>query len=153
MGLSSDLISLVYLSEAVVPFSKRDLTELLTKSRENNSTLGVTGMLLYKKGNFLQALEGEREKVLELYKKIARDFRHRRVTSLSSAKVTQREFPDWSMGFHDLSSAEAIKTPGFTAFLETNLSVIDFASEPGRAKKLLLLFKEEKLLAKAKGVS
>jgi hypothetical protein len=146
-----DLISLVYLSQAVVPFSKRDLADLLAKSRANNSTLGVTGMLLYKQGNFLQVLEGEREKVLALYQKIVKDFRHRRVTSLSSGKISQRDFPDCTMGFRDLGSADAARIPGFSPFLETSLTTADFAVDPGRARKLLLLFKEEKLLAKGRG--
>lgn len=61
MTHSGDLISLVYLSEAVGHFSHLDLAELLAKSRANNSTLGITGMLLFKEGKFLQALEGKRD--------------------------------------------------------------------------------------------
>jgi Sensors of blue-light using FAD len=63
MNNSGEMFSVVYLSEASVPFSEKDLRELLTKSRENNSELGLTGMLLFKSGNFLQVLEGKKEKV------------------------------------------------------------------------------------------
>jgi hypothetical protein len=41
-----------------VPFSEGDLVELLTQSRENNTLAGITGLLLYKEGKFLQVLEG-----------------------------------------------------------------------------------------------
>src|ERR1039458_2961767 len=146
-----NLISLIYLSAASVPFSKQDLVELLTKSRENNSALGITGMLLFKDGNFLQVLEGEEKKVHALYQKIAQDRMHRRLITLSQMPCTERAFPDWSMGFHDLRSPEVAITPGFTPFLDTSLTAADFATDPGRAKRLLLLFKEEKLLSKGAG--
>jgi hypothetical protein len=148
MGSSSDLVSLVYVSAAVLPFSKRDLLDLLAQSRENNAKLEITGMLLFKKGNFLQALEGPRETVLPLYQKIGKDPRHLRLTTLSQCKITQRDFPDWSMGFHDLGVANAARPSGFSPFLDTSLTAADFSSDPGSAKKLLLLFKEEKLLAR-----
>ncbi|MGD0987621.1 MAG: BLUF domain-containing protein [Candidatus Sulfotelmatobacter sp.] len=148
---NSDLISMVYLSTAVFPFSSQDLIDLLAKSRENNTALGVSGMLLFKENNFLQVLEGERGQVLKLFNKIKKDPRHRRVTTLSQEDIVQRDFPDWSMGFNNLSSIDASRPYGFTPFLETSLTVADFAADPSRAKKLLLLFKEEKLLAKGAG--
>ena len=97
MTHSGDLISLVYLSEAVGHFSHLDLVELLAKSRANNSTLGITGMLLFKEGKF--SLEGKRGDVMALYRKIGKDFRHRKVISLSSETITRRDFPDWTMAF------------------------------------------------------
>jgi Sensors of blue-light using FAD len=144
----SKLFSLIYLSAATRPFSQLDLLQLLTKSRENNSGLGVTGMLLFKDGNFLQVLEGEESKVQALYEKIAQDRRHRTLITLSMGYSPERDFPDWSMGFNDLRSSELAKTPGFTRFLETSLTSSDFISDPGKAKKLLLLFKEEKLISR-----
>ena len=148
MADSETLISLVYLSEAVISFSTEDLIQFLTRTREANAALGITGMLLFHAGNFLQVLEGERDTVLALYKRIGKDPRHRALTTLSQTIIAQRDFPDWSMGFHDLGSADKPKPPGFSAFLDTTLTAADFSADPGRAKKLLLLFKEEKLLAK-----
>jgi hypothetical protein len=58
MEVPENLISLVYLSAAVFPFQPEDLLELLGKSQERNHKLGITGMLLFKQGNFLQVLEG-----------------------------------------------------------------------------------------------
>ena len=154
MEHSGGLTALVYVSESVVPFSKENLSELLTKSRENNSRLGITGMLLFKDGNFLQVLEGEREKVHDLYQRIRRDPRHSKLTGLFEGSLTERDFPDWSMGFHDLGSPQTIRIPGSNHFLHTSLTTADLASDPSRAKKLLLLFKENKLLsAKGTGAS
>jgi hypothetical protein len=145
MANSGDIFSLIYLSESTIDFSQQDLRELLTKARENNSRLGVSGMLLFKDGNFLQVLEGEKETVLALYKKISLDTRHTRITALFQSFSAQRDFPDWSMGFQDLNSPETTNIPGVTHFLATSLTTADFV-DAKRAKRLLLLFKEEKLL-------
>jgi hypothetical protein len=142
MANSESLISLVYLSAAVFPFSPQDLAELLAKSRASNSALGITGMLLFKEGKFLQVLVGEREAVLTLYEKIAKDPRHQRLTTLSEAAAA-RDFPESAMGFHDLNSADAVRTAGFSDFLDISLTAADFFSDPARAKRLLSLFKEK----------
>ena len=60
------LLSVVYSSTAVVPFSDHDLFELLEHSRENNARDGLTGMLLYRDERFLQVLEGPEEAVRRL---------------------------------------------------------------------------------------
>jgi Sensors of blue-light using FAD len=145
MENSGDIFSLLYLSEGSIPFSKKDLRELLTKARENNTSLGITGMLVFKDGNFLQVLEGKKETVLALYEKIAQDTRHIRLMTLFQGVSSQRDFPDWSMGFHDLNSPESMNVPGFSHFLNTSLTSAEFV-DARRAKRLLLLFKEEKLL-------
>jgi Sensors of blue-light using FAD len=144
MEKSGDIFSLLYLSEGNVLFSQADLRELLKKAHENNSKLGITGMLLFKGGNFLQVLEGEKETVLTLYKKISQDPRHTRHIILFQGFAPQRDFPDWSMGFHDLNSPDTKSIPGFSHFLNTSLTSTEFAHGP-RAKWLMLLFKEERL--------
>lgn len=145
MENSGDIFSLLYLSEGNIPFSKNDLQELLTIARENNTRLGITGMLVFKNGNFLQVIEGRKETVLALYEKIAQDTRHIRLKTLFRGVSAQRDFPDWSMGFHDLNSPESMNVPGFSHFLNTALTSTEFV-DARRAKRLLLLFKEEKLL-------
>lgn len=145
MASSGDILSLIYLSASTVDFSHQDLRELLSKARENNSSLGVTGMLLFKGGTFLQVLEGQKEVVLALYNKISLDTRHTQITTVFQGVSPQREFPDWSMGFHDLNSPDTKNIPGFTHFLASSLTTADFG-DAKRAKRLLLLFKEEKLL-------
>jgi hypothetical protein len=79
------IFSVVYLSEGTRSFSEQDLQQILTKARETNSKLGISGMLLFKGGKFLQVLEGDREKVMTLFDQIAQDPRHNRVTLCSRA--------------------------------------------------------------------
>jgi Sensors of blue-light using FAD len=136
------MFSLVYVSSAVRQFSKAELLTLLEKSRENNTSLGISGMLLYKDGNFLQVLEGEEQQVRALYAKITDDLQHKGSMALLQGFENERAFPDWSMGFRDLRSPEATATPGFNDFLNVPLTTAEFSLQPGRAKKLLLLFKK-----------
>ncbi|MGD0268073.1 MAG: BLUF domain-containing protein [Candidatus Sulfotelmatobacter sp.] len=151
MAHSENLISLIYLSSEAVPFSEQDLIELLEKSRQSNAALGMTGMLLYKDGNFLQVLEGETEKVLALYEKIRQDERHRSLTILSREAISHRDFPDWSMGFRDLRSPDTVRRPDFSHFVDTSLTAADLSADPGRARKLLMFFKEDKASVKSVG--
>lgn len=65
------MFSIVYASSATTHFSPAQLAGLLAQCREHNSAADVTGMLLYKHGNFMQVLEGEEETVRALFTKIS----------------------------------------------------------------------------------
>ena len=136
------MFSLVYLSRASERFEETSLLELLKTSRENNASLGVTGLLLYKDGNFLQLLEGEQATVQKLYAKIESDPRHYNVTTLMEGPLDQRQFPAWSMGFRDLRSIIPADVPGFSQFLEVNLTPESFAEHPTQFQQILLLFRK-----------
>jgi hypothetical protein len=53
------MIQISYLSQASAPMSADQLIALLMQCRTNNAERGLTGMLLYGNGTFLQVLEGE----------------------------------------------------------------------------------------------
>ena len=104
--------------------------------------LGVTGILLYKDGNFMQVLEGEKEVVMKVAATIEADGRHKGVIVLLQGEREQRDFPDWSMGFRDLQDGATTKTPGYSDFMNTPLTGEEFSKDPRRSMKLLLLFKK-----------
>lgn len=131
---------LVYLSSAISYFSKPQLVDLLSKSRVKNATLGVTGILLYKEGDFLQLIEGERPAVEKLFATIRKDTRHGSVTILIEEECTQRLFSDWSMGFRDLSDPELLNLPGYSDFMNTPLKAKSFKDHPDDALKLVAIF-------------
>ena len=135
------MFSLIYASSAVAQFSPSELGDLLKSCHESNVKLGITGMLLYKDGNFMQAIEGDEDVVRALHAKISLDPRHRGMMTLLAESVPERQFPDWSMGFRDLNSPEARSTPGYSQFLNTPLTDTVFSSEPARCQKLLTTFK------------
>lgn len=133
------MIEVVYASAARQPFSSKELTELLAKARPNNQALGVTGLLLYHRGSFLQVLEGEESVVNRLYEKIAKDPRHLRCMVIKRGPVAKCSFADWSMGFVELSAAVASKLDGFNAFLHQGR--LDLAGSAERIEQILTGFR------------
>jgi hypothetical protein len=107
---------LFYSSAAVAPFSETELAALLKVARAANGQLGVTGMLLYHEGSFLQALEGNEPIVEGLYAKIGKDKRHHRVVTLLRREVEDRYFDQWQMGFATMKTVPA-SMPGYSDYL------------------------------------
>ncbi|GJM28956.1 MAG: hypothetical protein DHS20C17_15910 [Cyclobacteriaceae bacterium] len=104
---------LVYVSSAVKPFTPRGLKKLLIHCRDNNIENGVTGILLYLEGKFVQILEGKREVVKDLYEKIKRDRRHKEVSRILEGPMVSRNFPNFSMGFFTVDNKTFVKLSGF----------------------------------------
>lgn len=136
------MFHVLYASVATEPFTTEQLRELLRRAREHNVAAGITGMLLYKNGNFMQVLQGEEPAVRALTASIQQDQRHCAYQELLQGQTQRRSFADWSMGFADLGGEEARNTPGYSEFLNTPLNAKEFARDPSRAMKLLMLFKE-----------
>jgi hypothetical protein len=109
---------------------------LLDQSREKNTRLGITGLLLYKDGAFMQVLEGEDLCVENLYSTIEKDPRHRACTLLRWEVIKERCFPAWSMGFKDLQNVEIQRTPGYSPFMNEPLTSTNFQADPSRAQNL-----------------
>ena len=72
------LIELLYCSVSVAPFiTNVDLDHILVSARRRNLEAGITGMLLYYRGEFVQILEGRKKSVENVYEKfICPDPRH-----------------------------------------------------------------------------
>lgn len=135
------LFSLIYASSAVELFSTSDLVSLLETCHRNNTAAGVTGMLLYKSGNFMQVLEGEEETVRRIHAKIEHDPRHRNLLTLTEHMIPERQFDQWSMGFRNLSDPALRELPGYNEFLNVPLDDEGFAKQPSRARRLLTTFR------------
>ncbi|MCG6925941.1 MAG: BLUF domain-containing protein [Acidobacteria bacterium] len=132
---------LVYVSVAAESVAKDELLDILSKSRTANAEAGITGMLLYKDGNFMQVLEGEEDAVRALYARIRRDPRHLGIVTVVEGQREARCFGDWSMGFQDLGAPEARAVPGYSEFLNTPLTAEEFSKNPGQCERLLWAFK------------
>ena len=92
------LVRLLYASRAVPAVDQDSLVAILRKSKANNPGTGITGVLCFSEGIFLQALEGGRSAVNQLYNRIVADARHTDVTLLCYEEVGERRFAGWSMG-------------------------------------------------------
>lgn len=134
------MFSLVYASAASRPFEGAELEALLAGSRARNAKRGLTGMLLYKDGWFMQVLEGEERAVQRAFRRISRDKRHRYVRVLAETVVAAREFPEWTMGFSRLTEASLREVLGYDSFLDQENSGPSWAT-PSRARVLLDWFR------------
>lgn len=92
------LVRLMYASRAADTVNQDELVAILKKSKSNNPAVGVTGVLCFSSGIFLQVLEGGRTAVSTLYNRIAADPRHCDVVLLSYEEIGERRFAGWSMG-------------------------------------------------------
>ncbi len=98
-------IRLIYSSDAIDGLRYADFVSLMAKAEELNAAQGITGMLCYGSGHFLQALEGERAAVNALYHHIAIDPRHTRCQLLRVEEIDTRDFAEWSMKIIDWNDA------------------------------------------------
>lgn len=122
--------------------SQTELTDLLDTCRRINTPLGITGLLLYKEGLFLQLLEGPEPAVKQIYAKIFQDSRHHSCMVINEGVADQRLFPDWSMGFHDLTDPQLAERPGFSQFMNQPGALDHLADDPDGCMRLLRLFRE-----------
>ena len=91
------LVRLLYASRAV-DTSAEAFDAILAQSRQHNPPCGITGILCDGGGILLQAIEGGRMAVSELYGHIQRDPRHKDVVLLDYEEIAERRFGGWTMG-------------------------------------------------------
>ncbi|MHA7835440.1 MAG: BLUF domain-containing protein [Algiphilus sp.] len=134
------MLQVIYVSAEAEPFTRNKLRDLLDVSRRNNEAAGVTGMLVYHDGTFLQVLEGEADTVNQLLQTIDADPRHHKVKLLLRQEIKARSFAGWSMGFVNASGASLQDYPGFVDFFGSG-PPFD-ASHGDRAKQALERFRD-----------
>ena len=88
----------MYASRAIPAVDQEELQAILQRSKAHNPTVGVTGVLCFSGGIFLQVLEGSRSAVNRLYNRIVVDARHSEVELLLYEEIKERQFAGWSMG-------------------------------------------------------
>lgn len=110
---AASLYSLVYSSTATEPFDDDALQKLLAHSRESNSEADITGMLLYRKGRFVQFLEGPESQVRELMSVISADPRHTGIRIMMDGHADARRFAEWTMGYEPVREPNGSLPVGF----------------------------------------
>lgn len=152
------LYQVVYISMVSGEEPKRaELQALLSTSVRRNRELGVTGMLLYAHGGFMQLLEGEEAAVRALFDRVRRDDRHRRVTVLVQGPVAERTFADWAMAYRCLEDEAAADAEGGDDGLPAELAPLfhkgfdesRLRARPGVALELLRYYSRNNGLAVA----
>ena len=140
-GATLEVPFLIYGSIAVEPLSDQQLLSLLDSAREFNQSRGITGLLLYKEGTFLQILEGPIAELEALYARIEKDPRHRSMTMVSGGEGP-RQFPQWSMGFANITQwRPPALFQGSSDILSMPFRPDYFGANPTQAQQLLLAFR------------
>ena len=109
------LHTLVFMSRAVRPFSEDELIKLSRIACTNNRLWGITALLMYCDGDFIEAIEGSPDDVFRSFGRIACDPRHHQIEVLLSSEIDQRNFEAPSMGVLDASKESAICREEFRA--------------------------------------
>lgn len=91
------MIRLLYISEATEGVTEDTINGVLKSAEKNNPLLGITGLLVFGGGVFVQILEGPEQAVLQKYVKIMGDRRHRNCRIVYITTTGERIFKDVSM--------------------------------------------------------
>jgi hypothetical protein len=131
----------VYTSTATRDLTDADLAELLRQCVRNNERAGLTGLLLYRGGRFMQVLEGPDDAVRDVFAVIAADGRHTEVRLLVDEDIARRAFPDWGMAFRTVDDETVRQLDGYDEFLDRPAVAAARPDAPSRARWLVEWFR------------
>jgi len=131
----------VYRSKARPGLVDADIQQILDTSRRNNAGTGLSGMLLYGRGRFIQLLEGPGPAVDRTYRRILSDPRHNDVVLIYDRSGEPRRFTDWVMGFAGIERYAHLASVSQFMQLDDTMDIVGFSSDA--ALRLLLDFRRE----------
>ena len=101
------------------------LSKMLNAAKRNNIEFGITGVLSYRKGYYIQVIEGKEDDVDRLFSNIMIDSRHKQVTLILETNVSERMFPNWNMRLLNAVNKEA----NFIKFIERHRTQLAAVSQ------------------------
>ncbi len=133
------LTQLIYVSH-LVNEDESMIAAILESAVRRNKQNGITGMLLYAPGEFIQVLEGDEAAVQETYDRIFLDQRHSYVTCLLHEAASERHFPQWNMGYKALRRHDIEKLTRIGPLFRYRPGEPFEGIGPGDALDMLMLF-------------
>ena len=121
-ALCSDLWAIVYVSKAARPVTRDDLAHLLEGAQRRNVEEGITGILLYADGYFMQYLEGPKAGLHRVYVVIKTHPLHYGLIDLVREPIQTREFAEWSMACHVVGAGGESPLSGHYDLLASRLN-------------------------------
>lgn len=103
------LLAVVYVSTATHLLDNAALESLLSDARQRNREAGITGVLLYNDGNFMQYLEGPALAVDVILARIQASRRHKDIIELMHEPIAARMFPAWHMGLTQPTTSNMLR--------------------------------------------
>lgn len=103
-----ELKALTYTSWARPSISDEDVASILGSARTNNPLEGLTGLLIFNGGAFMQILEGSESAVDDMAARLRGDNRHSNFFVREERLISERTFSDWSMAYLRIERDEFI---------------------------------------------
>jgi hypothetical protein len=135
-------IEVVYHSVATGDLSEEAIFDLVKKAQESNKQKNITGCLLYHKGEFIQALEGNETDVNLLLKKIENDPRNKEMYIIFKNECAKRSYSAWNMAYSALTNGDLKK---LESVIDMNgfVALHSVKDSPSRVKKTLSYLSKE----------
>lgn len=131
------MLRVTYLSQETAPFTPAELLSLLEHCHANNPARGLTGLLIYGNGTFLQTLEGEDAVVEALIETISKDPRHHSLQVVQRQSTDRRRYEGWSMGFERLTAEALAGAPALGNFMLADFNPRYLSTHPDVMESLL----------------
>src|ERR1700758_2044623 len=100
--------AIAYVSAASRSLLDEQIDRIVSESRRLNAINGITGVLVYCDGTFMQYIEGDEAAVMETFARIRASASHRHISELMNHPILEREFADWALRFVRPGSEEFV---------------------------------------------
>jgi hypothetical protein len=133
---------LIYVS-SMLGETEGQLASILESSVRHNLQNGITGMLLYCRGGFMQVLEGNATQVHETFARICADPRHHHIIPLSDTEEPMRHFENWSMGYKFVDASTVAMFPHLAPLFNFRTQADQIKGVPGLAMDMMKMFSND----------
>lgn len=100
----AELYRLIYTSSRRAKCDDTEIEKILNSCKKNNPHENISGILLHSEKRFVQYLEGDKDKIMELFENIKQDSRHGGVNLRDYSPISEKKFPSWNMGYKDVKT-------------------------------------------------
>jgi len=132
----------LYVSESTAPLTRVELQALNYSCRVANQRSGLTGLMLYSSGNFMQAIEGNPLRVREALERIHRDVRHMNIRTLIDEITGERTFGEWAMGLIEVDALRPIDLDRLSMAMRAAAKAEDGRDKRRHGRIALQLFRD-----------
>ena len=139
-----NIFQLIYVSTATHGLEIEDIHDIEKTSATNNDLIGITGLLLYKYGKFMQVLEGPESEVRKLFSVISKDPRHKNLIVIKEGVIPIRQFSGWSMRYMPLSEIQSYGGLIHKKIFSTKSLAKEVMQSSQDTMQLLLNFKQQR---------
>jgi|GEM_PF-2372811 len=121
--MSESLVCYAYTSRYRGLDPEADLASIAAAATRNNPALSLTGVLLYDAGRFVQVIEGPREGVWALQRRLLADPRHSDLAELFEVDCPERTFHQWQMKAYRVEALTPMSRPEVIALRDAYVGV------------------------------